>query len=71
MYVIKVYILPMAIQFAIKFTSKSMLTLMDNIKMLTDMITTELDCSYLCTDNLLQGAANWMQLLTHFESGLD
>ena len=61
----------MAIQFAIALTTKSMLTLVDNIKMLTDMITTELDCSYTCTADLLRGTANWMQLLTHSVSGLD
>lgn len=61
----------MAIQFAIALTTKSMLTLVDNTKMLTDMITTELDYSFTRIANLLRGTANWMQLLTHSMSGLD
>lgn len=51
--------------FATKFTSKSMMTSVDNIKALTDIVMTRLDCSYACITTLLQDTANWMQLLTH------
>lgn len=50
---INVYVLPTAIQFASASTTKSMLTLVDNVKVLTDMITAGLDYPYTCTANLL------------------
>lgn len=47
-----------------------MLTLVDNVKVLTDMITAGLDYPYTHTAHLFRGTANWMQLLAHSVSVL-